>query len=151
MTETMTLLGAEFRGRAYLYREAAFATLLLGICLHTARLILGDPYFLQHVLTPGMDESLAICMMSAAAAGFAGWSRLRFRSRTHELISKFILGFIVISIPIHAATFFGASPARITRVPMWYSAVEAAFLYPAFCIAVLRIQPRRNEEKSHAA
>ncbi len=58
MTETITLLGAEFRGRAYLYREAALATLLLGIFLHTARLILGDLFFLRHVLTPGMDESL---------------------------------------------------------------------------------------------
>jgi hypothetical protein len=150
MNRTFSFVREALRGRAYLYREAAMATLLLGIFLHAARLVSGDRFFLQYVLTPRMDESLACFMVYAAGAGFAGWKQLRFRSRAHELISKFILGFIVISIPIHAATFFGASPARITRLPMWYSAVEATFLYPAFSISIFRIQSQCNEENSHA-
>ncbi len=127
---------------AFGYREAAIATLVFGIYLHASRLVFGDEFLLRYLLTPRVDELLGTLMIYTVAAGFAGWSALSFRSARHRRISKFILGFILVSVPIHLATFLGASPARVTVAPMWYSAVEATLIYPAFALAVWNIRYR---------
>ena len=126
--------------RAYFYREVALGTLAFGIYLHVSRLVFGDELLLQHLLKPAVDEGLAIPMTYAAIAGLAGWKQLRFRGRAHRIASMVILAFIIISVPIHVATFFGASVSRYTAFPMWYSLVEAAFLFPAFGVALARIR-----------
>jgi hypothetical protein len=56
-----------------------------------------------------------------------------------------ILGFIAISVPLHVATYFGASMARFSVFPMWYSVLEGAALYPFFLTAVcgLRLADER--------
>jgi hypothetical protein len=113
---------------------------VFGIYLHVSRLVFGDELLLQHLLKPVVDEILAISITYAAIAGLAGWKQLRFRSRAHRIVSMVILGFIIVSVPIHIATFFGASMSRYTAFPMWYSLIEAAFLFPAFGVALARIQ-----------
>jgi hypothetical protein len=133
-------LWSELSRRAYFYREVAIGTLVFGIYLHVSRLVFGDALLLQHLWKPVVDEALAIPMMYAAIAGLAGWKQLRFRTRAHRMVSRVILGFIIISVPIHIATFFGASMSRYTAFPMWYSLVEAAFLFPTFGVALARIQ-----------
>jgi hypothetical protein len=131
---------SEVSRRAYFYREVAIGSLVFGIYLHVSRLIFGDDLLLQHLLKPVVDEILAISITYAAIAGLAGWKQLRFRSRAHRIVSMVILGFIIVSVPIHVATFFGAPMSRYTAFPMWYSLVEAAFLFPAFGVALARIQ-----------
>ena len=128
------------RHHGYYYREVAVATLIFGIYLHVSRLVFGDELLLRYLLKPVVDEALAIPMTYAAIAGFAGWKQLRFRSRAHKNLSMFILGFIVISVPIHMSTYFGAPMTRLTAFPMWYSFAEAAVLFPAFVVTLLRIQ-----------
>jgi hypothetical protein len=133
-------LWSEVNRRAYFYREVAIGTLMFGIYLHVSRFVFGDELLLQHLLKPVVDEALAIPMTYAAIAGLAGWKQLRFRTRADRMVSRVILGFIIVSVPIHVATFFGASMSRYTAFPMWYSLVEAAFLFPAFGLALARIQ-----------
>jgi hypothetical protein len=43
-------------------------------------------------------------------------------------------------VPIHIATYFGAAMTRLSAFPMWYMA-EAGILYPAFVVALWRLQP----------
>jgi hypothetical protein len=131
---------------AYFFREAAIATLAFGIYLHVTRLVFGDELMLRYLLTPTVDKAFAIPMTYAAVSGLVGWTHLRFRSRAHRIGSAFIVGFIVISAPVHIATYFGASMARLSAFPTWYSLMEGAFLYPAFAVTVWHIQAGTNDE-----
>jgi hypothetical protein len=140
MTRETTSPWAALAQRAYGYREVAIATLMFGIYLHVSRLVFGDELFQQHLLRPIVDEIFAIPMTYAAIAGLAGWKSLRFHSRAHEIFSRVILGFIIISVPVHIATYFGASMSRISKFPMWYSLAEGALVYPAFAIALGRLR-----------
>jgi hypothetical protein len=134
-----------WRQRAYGYREAALLTFGIGITLHLSRLVLGDATALRLVLRPWVDETLALIMVYTSAAGLAGWKCLAFRGPGHRRLSKFILGFIVVSAPIHIATFFGASMERLTIFPHWHSLLEGASLYPVFAVAVARLRFRGAE------
>jgi len=125
---------------AYFYREAAAATLVMGIYLHVSRWVFGNDLLMQYLLTPTFDKVHAIPMTYAAISGAAGWTHLRFRSRGHRIVSMVILGFIAISVPLHVATYFGASMARFSVFPIWYSVLEGAALYPFFLIAVCRLR-----------
>ncbi len=131
------------RTHAFFYRQAALATLVVGIGFHAVRLLFGDAFLLRYVLTARTDEVFAVVMAYAAIAGLLGWRWLRFTSGAHRIASIAILGFIAISVPIHVATYFGASPARISAFPWWYSLVEAGALYPAFAVAIWRLRVAR--------
>lgn len=131
----------EFVARhAYFYREAAAITFVMGIYLHVSRWVFGNELLMQYLLTPTFDKVHAIPMTYAAISGLAGWNQLRFRSRGHRVISIVILGFITISVPLHVATYFGASMARFSVFPIWYSVLEGAALYPFFLTAVWRLR-----------
>ena len=86
---------------AYGHREVAFAILGLRIYLHVSRLAFGADLVQRHLLPPRVDQVFGIGRMS-----------------------KFIVGFILVSAPIHLATFFRASAARLAALPWWYSFVE---------------------------
>jgi hypothetical protein len=125
---------------AYFYREAAAATFIIGIYLHVSRLVFGDDLLMQYLLTPTFDKVHAVPMTYAAIAGLAGWKHLRFRSGRHRIVSMVTLGFIAISVPLHVATYFGASMARFSVFPRWYSFLEGAALYPFLLIDVCRLR-----------
>lgn len=125
---------------AYFYREAAAITFVMGIYLHVSRWVFGNELLMQYLLTPTFDKVHAIPMTYAAIAGLAGWKHLRFRSHAHRIVSMVILGFIAISVPLHVATYFGASMARFSVFPIWYSVLEGAALYPFFLTAVWRLR-----------
>lgn len=131
--------------RAYLFRELTIVSLCLGILLHGARLILGNEIALRFVLRPWVDKILAILLILAASAGLLGWKRLRFTGPMHRKICLFILAFVIVSVPIHVATYFGAPMSRLTRFPMWYSFIEALLLYPAFIVAIFRLRLNRPQ------
>jgi hypothetical protein len=126
--------------RAYFYREAAAITFVMGIYLHVSRWVFGNELLMQYLLTPTFDKVHAIPMTYAAISGVVGWKYLRFRSRGHRVVSIVILGFIAISVPLHVATYFGASMARFSVFPIWYSVLEGAVLYPFFLSAVCRLR-----------
>lgn len=129
-----------WRRRAYGYREVAIATLAFGIFLHLSRLVFGVDAVQRQLLLPRVDEAFGLVMGYAAVAGVSGWRALRFRSEWHRRISMFILGFIIVSIPVHVGTFLRDSAARLSALPWWYSLVEGALLYPAFVISVWNIR-----------
>ena len=126
--------------RGYFYREVGSGTLAFGISLHVTRLLFGNALLLQHLLTPALDKVFAIPMTYTVLAGLASWRRMIFRSRAHRVFSIVIHAFFLVSVPIHIATSFGASPARLTAVPMWYSLAEAAVVYPAFIVSLWRLR-----------
>lgn len=125
---------------AYGYREVAIATLVFGIYLHLTRLVFGDELLLRYLLTPTVDRIFSIPMTYAAITGLVGWRRLVFRGRAHRIASIVVLGIFVLSVPLHILSYFGNSMARFAAFPMWYSFAEAAVLYPAFIVALWRIQ-----------
>ena len=129
-----------FKHHAYFYREAAAITFVMGIYLHVSRWVFGNELLIQYLLTPTFDKTHAIPMTYSAISGWLGWSQLRFRSRAHRIVSKVIVIFITISVPLHVATYFGASMARFSVFPIWYSVLEGAALYPFFLSAVCRLR-----------
>ena len=138
-TPSRTQAWRRWRQHAYGYREVALAILVFGVYLHVSRLVFGPDMVQRQLLVPTVDEVFGLVMMYAGVAGVAGWQALRFRSVRHRRLSRFILGFIIASAPIHVSTFFRASAAQLSILPWWYSFVEGALLYPAFGIAVWRL------------
>jgi len=140
-TSSGRAVGWDFvKHHAYFYREAAAITFVMGIYLHVSRWVFGNELLMQYLLTPTFDKVHAIPMAYAAISGLAGWKFLRFRSRGHRVVSMVILGFVTISVPLHVATYFGASMARFSVFPIWYSVLEGAALYPFFLSAVCRLR-----------
>lgn len=135
-----TRLWRRWQQNAYGYREVAFAILVFGIYLHVSRLVFGPDLVQSRLLTPAVDEAFGLAMACAGAAGLVGWRALRFCSVRHRRISKFILGFIIASAPIHLSTFFRSYAAPLSVLPWWYSFVEGVLLYPAFGLAVWRLR-----------
>ena len=137
---TITEAWHRWQRHAYGFREVALAILVFGIYLHLSRLVFGDDLVQNRVLLPSVDKAFGVVMRYAEVTGVVGWQALRFRTIFHRRISRFILGFITVSVPIHVATFYRTSAAQLSVLPWWYSFVEGALLYPAFGIAVLRIR-----------
>ena len=143
-------VGWRWRESAYGYREVAFAILVFGIYLHVSRLVFGPDLVQRRLLTPGVDEAFGLAMAYAGAAGVIGWRALRFRSARHRRISKFIVGFIIASAPIHLSTFFRSYAAPLSVLPWWYSFVEGVLLYPAFGLAVWRLRYPASPDQANS-
>jgi hypothetical protein len=60
-----------YRQRGYFFREAAILTIALGVVMHLLRVIFGDAFALQYVITPTTDRILLVPMTYAAITGIA--------------------------------------------------------------------------------
>jgi hypothetical protein len=105
-------------------REAIVIGFGSGIYLHLNRLLIGTDLLRADILTPTVDVAFGLLMVYIAAASLAGWHLVRFRSNRQRWAHTLIVGFVVISIPLHLSTLFTHSTGYISGIPRWYSAGE---------------------------
>jgi uncharacterized membrane protein YhdT len=122
-----------YQARGYLFREAMAFGIGIGIYLHLTRLLIGIPLLREHILTPAVDVAFGVVMVYIAAAALAAWRMVAFRNPAQRWAHGLVIGFVVVSIPLHLSTLFTHSTGYIDRIPRWYSMAELvlffAFIY----------------------
>ncbi len=122
------------------FRVAAITTFLLGVLIHTLRLILGTAQLSATILTPAVDGLFGLLMVVAAVAGWCSYRRFR-GGRGGRVALIFMLVLITLSIPIHLRSVIVWSTQYITLFPPAYSIVEIPmFLGLAYLVARLRFE-----------
>ncbi|MCW7463427.1 hypothetical protein [Leptospira limi] len=113
--------------------------LIIGIYLHTSRLVFSPELVIQHLLTREFDMVFVIPMVIST---ILLWT---FRSKVihHGMISKVIYNFITIyftiSVPLHFKSFFANNVDQFKIFPGWYSLIILPILN-LMLIFVLRLQ-----------
>jgi hypothetical protein len=125
--------------QGYFFRPVAFFTIVIGICLHVGRLLLGDEILFQQLFTPLFDQLFAVPIAYAGISGLLSWRRMEFRGRGHRAFVGFIVFYMVASIPIHLLTWFTHSTAHLQVFPMWFSLLLQPY-YAAVLVALWRVQ-----------
>jgi uncharacterized membrane protein YhdT len=64
---------------------------------------------------------------------------MRFNSTAHKWFGGFVLAYIVLSIPLHVATYFTNSTEALTVFPLWFSIVLLPY-YAAAIVFLWRLQ-----------
>jgi hypothetical protein len=108
---------------AYYFRSISIITLATGALLHAARLLLGDDYLFQHIMTPAFDRLFLLPIAYCGASGLLAWRQIEFRSRWHKAIMAIIILYMLVSIPIHLKTYFTNSIEHMRQFPLWVSVV----------------------------
>src|SRR4030095_9129698 len=128
----------------FYFRPLAMLVIATGFYLHLTRLFVGDDILIQRIVTPFFDKVFAIPMTLAGIAGLLSWKQMEFRSKGHKNFIRFIVIYIMVSIPVHIATYFTNS-TEFTRVfPIWLSAVYLPF-FSAVIVALLRLRYKVTE------
>ena len=136
--QSMNWPGA-LKQQGFCFRPLAIFVIATGFYLHLTRLFVGDDILIQYILTPLFDQLFAIPMTLAGIAGILGWNRMEFRSRGHKAFTRFIVTYMIVSIPIHIATYFTNSTEFTRGFPIWLSAVYLPF-FMAVIVALLRLR-----------
>ncbi|RIK44121.1 MAG: hypothetical protein DCC55_03650 [Chloroflexi bacterium] len=134
-----------FVQQGYYFRYVAGATILMGMCLHLTRLLIGDALTMQYVVTPTFDQYFVLPIAYAGISGLLSWRRMKFHSRGHKLFIGFIIFYMLISIPIHVTTWFTHSTAHLQLFPLWYSVVLQP-VYAAMLVALWRVMFQPDTE-----
>ena len=58
-----------YRRHGYFFKEAAMLTISLGVVIHVLRVIFGDDFAMQYVVTPTTDKILLVPMTYAGITG----------------------------------------------------------------------------------
>src|SRR5690242_19406565 len=83
----LTLAETLYR-RGYFFREAAMPTIGLGVLIHLLRVIFGDDFAMQYVVTPTTDKILLLPMTYAGITGimFLVRDRVVFAGKRHRAL-----------------------------------------------------------------
>lgn len=138
-TQKPTTWFAGWQAQGYFFRPVAFLTIVIGVCLHLSRLLLGDAFTFQAVVTPTFDQYFALVIAYAGITGLLSWRRMAFRSRGHQIFLGVIVFYMVASIPIHLSVWFTHSVEHLKQFPLWVSVVLQPY-YAAILIALWRVQ-----------
>ena len=136
-----------WQAQGYFFRPVAFLTIVLGACLHLSRLLLGDVFTFQAIVTPTFDQYFALPITYAGITGLLSWRRMAFRSRGHKFFLGIIVFYMVASIPIHLSVWFTHSIEHLKQFPLWFSLVLQPY-YAAVLIALWRVQFKANAQGS---
>ena len=129
--------------QGFYFRQAAIFVIAVGAYLHLTRLFVGDEILLQRVLTPTLDKLFAIPMLYASLAGILSWKNMMFNGRGHKAFVSFIVFYITVSVPLHAATYFTNSTEFFVRsFPVWVSFVWL----PYFALIIVTLLRLRYQE-----
>jgi uncharacterized membrane protein YeaQ/YmgE (transglycosylase-associated protein family) len=132
-----------FDGGGYFFKQAAAATLIIGLYLHLVRLqIADDAYVFAHVVTPTVDKIFAVVMTYAAVTGWLTRRYVVYTGPRQKIIFTVILGYITASLPVHYATYLTNSTKLLAVFPLWYSALFMAVV-GALLVFVWRLRIRR--------
>jgi uncharacterized membrane protein len=122
------------------YRATATVIFLIGVALHSLRLMIGPERLSDKYFTPPVDGAFGLLMLVSAAAG---WLSFRRFTGSRALRVAFLIGLamITISIPIHLRGLAVWSTHYIVNFPAWYSVAEIPlFLCLAYVVTRLRFR-----------
>ena len=149
MTTTQTQPGQSFREtycrHGYFFKEAAVLTIGLGVLIHLLRVIFGDDFAMQYVVTPTTDKILLVPMTYAGVAGILLLLKHRvvFANKRHRALFTGSVVYIAGSVPLHIyCSYIIWDTTLMTWFPMWFSYFLLILVYPAFLTLFWKLQYR---------
>jgi hypothetical protein len=134
-----------YRQHGYFFREAAMLTIGLGVLIHVLRVIFGDDFAMQYVVTTTTDKILLVPMTYAAITGILllVHNRVRFANKPHRALFTGSVVYIAASVPLHIyCSYIIWDTTLMTWFPMWFSYFLLIVVYPAFLTMFSRLQYR---------
>src|SRR5262245_56420885 len=132
-----------YRRRGYFFKQAAMLTIGLGVLIHLLRVIFGDDFAMQHVVTPTTDKILLVPMTYAGITGILllAQHRVRFANRRHRALFTGSVVYIAGSVPLHIyCSYIIWDTTLMTWFPMWFSYFLLIVVYPAFLTVFAKLQ-----------
>ena len=140
-----TFLNA-YRRHGYFFKEAAMVTIGLGVLIHLLRVVIGDDFAMQYVVTPTTDKILLVPMTYAGITGIllmAG-QRVRFANKRHRALFTGSVVYIAGSVPLHIyCSYIIWDTTLMTWFPMWFSYFLLIVVYPAFLTLFATLQYKK--------
>ena len=132
-----------YRRHGYFFREAAMLTIGLGVVIHLLRVIFGDNFAMEYVVTPTTDKILLVPMTYAAVTGILLLARKRviFANRRQRALFTGSVLYIAGSVPLHIyCSYIIWDTTLMTWFPMWFSYFLLIAVYPAFLTMFARLR-----------
>src|SRR5262245_32068832 len=132
-----------YRRHGYFFKEAAMLTIGLGVVLHLLRVIFGDDFAMQYVVTPTTDKILLVPMMYAGVTGIVLLARRRvvFANKRHRALFTGSVIYIAGSVPLHVyCSYIIWDTSLMTWFPMWFSYFLLIVVYPVFLTMFAKLQ-----------
>src|SRR6476619_556641 len=132
-----------YRRHGYFFKEAAMLTISLGVVIHVLRVIFGDGFAIQYVVTPTTDKILLVPMAYAGITGIVllARNRVRFANKRHRALFTGSVVYIAGSVPLHIyCSYIIVDTTLMTWFPMWFSYFLLVLVYPAFLTMFWRLQ-----------
>jgi hypothetical protein len=149
MTPTQTQARQPFsqtyRTHGYFFKEAAMLTIGLGVLIHLLRVVFGDDFAMQYVVTPTTDKILLVPMTYAGIAGILLLvkNRVAFANKRHRALFTGSVVYIAGSVPLHIyCSCIIWDTHLMTWFPMWFSYFLLIAVYPAFLTLFAKLQYR---------
>ena len=120
-------------------------TIGLGIVLHLLRVIFGDDFATQYVITPTTDKILLVPMAYAGVTGVVLLVRNRVAFTGTRQRTVFIASVVYIagSVPLHIYCSYIIWDTRLmTWFPMWFSYFLLIVVYPTFLTLFAKLHYR---------
>jgi hypothetical protein len=140
MTTTATQIRPSFaqtyRSRGYSFKEAAMLTIGLGVLIHLLRVIFGDDFAMQYVVTPMTYAGITGILLLAR-------NRVVFANKRHRALFTGSVVYIAGSVPLHIyCSYIIWDTTLMTWFPMWFSYFLLIVVYPAFLTLFAKLQYR---------
>jgi hypothetical protein len=132
-----------YRRHGYFFTEAAILTIGLGVLIHLLRVVFGDDFAMQYVVTPATDKILLVPMTYAGITGILllAKRRVRFADKRHRALFTGSVVYIAGSVPLHIyCSYIIWDTSLMTWFPMWFSYFLLIAVYPAFLTLFCRLQ-----------
>jgi len=132
-----------YRRHGYIFKEAAILTIGLGVLIHLLRVIFGDDFAMQYVVTPTTDKILLLPMTYAGITGILllARHRVRFVNKRHRALFTGSVVYIAGSVPLHIyCSYIIWDTTLMTWFPMWFSYSLLIVVYPMFLTLFWKLQ-----------
>ena len=150
-TQSRSTFAETYRERGYFFKEAAMLTIGLGVLIHLLRVIFGDDFAMQYVVTPTTDKILLVPMTYAAVTGILLLVRNRvvFANKRHRALFTGSVVYIAGSVPLHIyCSYIIWDTSLMTWFPMWFSYFLLIVVYPVFLTLFWKLQYKTDARQS---
>ncbi len=150
-TQSRPSFAETYRERGYFFKAAAMLTIGLGVLIHLLRIIFGDDFAMQYVVTPTTDKILLVPMTYAAVTGILLLVRNRvvFANKRHRALFTGSVVYIAGSVPLHIyCSYIIWDTSLMTWFPMWFSYFLLIVVYPAFLMMFAKLQYKTDARQS---
>jgi hypothetical protein len=140
-----------YRKHGYFFKEAAMLTIGLGVLIHLLKVIFGDDFAMQYVVTPTTDKILLVPMTYAAVTGILLLVRNRvvFANQRHRALFTGSVVYIAGSVPLHIyCSYIIWETSLMTWFPMWFSYFLLIVVYPVFLTLFWKLQYKTDARQS---